>query len=150
MDPSEQLFVASFEELMYRNSEDSRKLVKYILGKVNAFYSKTAEHRINFDEVNVEHILPQRPHKDWNLKRNQIRGYVNMLGNLTLLSKRINSKIQNASLAEKLPELEKSELAITKEIVKSLRDLSGDWNEAEICKRQNDLGLLAYKKIWAI
>jgi uncharacterized protein with ParB-like and HNH nuclease domain len=150
MDPSEQLFVASFEELMYRNSEDSRKLVKYILGKVNAFYSKTAEHRINFDEVNVEHILPQKPHKDWNLKRNQIRGYVNMLGNLTLLSKRINSKIQNASLAEKLPELEKSELAITKEIVKVLRDLSGDWNETEIFKRQKDLGQLAYKKIWAI
>jgi hypothetical protein len=33
-------------------------------------------------------VLPQGPHKDWKLKRSEIKGYVNMVENLTLVPKR--------------------------------------------------------------
>ncbi|HKM80469.1 MAG TPA: DUF262 domain-containing HNH endonuclease family protein [Candidatus Acidoferrum sp.] len=147
--PSEQVFLESFEDLAYRNTDESRRLIKYVLGKMNAHFSKTDEHKIDFNVVNIEHILPQKPHKDWKLKRSEIKSYVNMLGNLTLVSRRINSKVQNAILSEKLPELEKSELAITKELVKVIKRLDGQWGEAEIEKRHKELAVLAYRQIWA-
>lgn len=148
--PSEEVFAKSFANLSYRNTEESRKLLKYILGKTNSFLSKTDEHRIDYNAVNIEHILPQKPHKEWKLKRTEIRLYVDLLGNLTLLSKRINSRIQNAPLSQKLPEFEKSELAITKQLVEELKATKGQWGEREIRNRQNELAQLAYRNIWAI
>ncbi len=146
--PPEQLFGECLGDLCYRNSEERRRLLKYILGRVNTHLSKTDEQRIDFNTVNVEHILPQKPHKDWKLKRSEIKGYVNMLGNLTIISKRINSRAQNATLSQKLPELEQSELAINKELVKVLRSVEGEWGEEQIRKRQKALAELAYRHIW--
>jgi Protein of unknown function (DUF1524) len=75
---------------------------------------------------------------------------VNKLGNLTLISKRLNSKAQNASIDQKLPEFANSELAITKQLVELLQDLKGEWGEEQIAKRQDELADLAYDHIWAL
>ncbi len=100
--------------------------------------------------MNLEHLLPQTPHKDWNLKKSQIKDYVNKLGNLTLLSKRINSTIQNLTIDKKLVELEKSELAVTKDVVERLKTLSNQWGEQDIFRRQDEIAETAYAEIWAL
>lgn len=148
--PSETLFMEYFPELSYKSSEESRRLIKYILGKINDFHRETDEYLINFNTVNIEHLLPQNPDQEWNLSKKDIKDYVNKLGNLTLLSHIINSKIQNSIAPKKLPELKKSELAITKKLVKLLDDLDGQWGEEPIIARQKELAEIAYKSIWAI
>ncbi len=146
--PSSHVFVESFGDISYKSSEHSRLLLKYILSEIDTFYKQTDEHRIDFNNVNLEHLLPQTPHKDWNLKKSQIRSYVNKLGNLTLLSKRINSAVQNSTIDKKLPELEKSELAVTKNIVEAIKSYNFQWGEVQIKERQDQLAKLAYESIW--
>lgn len=148
--PSFQTFNESFTEVAYRNSEASRLLVKYILDKVNESLQKTDENRPDFNTVNIEHILARNPHKTSALKKEDIKGFVNKIGNLTLLSKKINSRLQNVSPKQKLPELEKSELAITKNLVELLRKNECEWSETQIRERHEWMGKLAYWQIWRL
>jgi len=135
--------------LAYRNAEYHRKLMKYILAKIDGYHRKTDEHRIDFNNVNIEHILPQNPNKEWKLEKNDIKTYVNKLGNLTLISKRINSKVQNDSIEKKLPDLETSELPITQILVKELQK-NNKWGQKEIINRQKELAELAYDYVWKV
>jgi hypothetical protein len=148
--PSKAIFLESFPDLYYKDSEESRRLIKYILGRINTFYEGTNEHLINFNAVNTEHMLPQTPDKEWKLAKKDIKDYVNKLGNLTLLSEVINSKVKNAIIAKKLPEYEKSKLGITLKLVQSLKDLNNKWGEAEINTRQMEFAEIAYEQIWRI
>lgn len=148
--PSENVFMEYFPELAYKNNEERRRLIKYILGKMNAYYQRTDEYLINFHTVNIEHILPQNPDKDWHLTKKEIKDYVNKLGNLTLLSQVLNSKAQNSIIPEKLKELRNSKLDITIDIVKKLESLNGNWGEEEITNRQREMAELAYKQVWAL
>lgn len=146
--PTFDFFSKYFMDIKYKNSEIGRMLVKYILSEINNFYEKTKEHKIDFNNVNVEHIIPQTPGKDWDLSVEDIKDYVNLLGNLTLVDKVINSKAGNKSLKEKLLLLADSELPITKELISKLSKSNSKWDKESICERQLSLAHLAYDHIW--
>jgi hypothetical protein len=148
--PSAQLFKERFGEVCYKNSENSRRLIKYILSEIDSRLRATDENRIDFNTVNIEHVLPQNPHKDWRLTKNEVKGYVNKIGNLTLLSKRINSKVQNVPIEKKLPELEKSELPITRELVLRIKGSNSEWGEEQIIRRQEEFAETALTDIWRL
>jgi hypothetical protein len=148
--PSENMFIEYFLELSYKNSTERRQLIKYILGRINAHYQKTDEYLINFRTVNVEHILPQSPDKDWHLSKKEIKDYVNRLGNLTLLSQVINSKAQNSVIPIKLKELRDSKLDITIDLVKKLENLNEKWEENDIAERQKEMAEIAFKEVWKL
>ena len=64
---------------------------------------------------------------------------IRTLGNLTLVTKRLNSKLSNDAWAEKMNTLRKySSLNITTDYL----DYDG-WDEARICSRAGDLAKLA-------
>jgi len=146
--PKYEFFEEAFADISYKNSEKNRKLIKYILGNIDSHHRLTKELKIDFMNVNVEHLLPQNPDSSWHLTKTQIKTYVNKLGNLTLVDKRINSRLQNKTIDKKLPELEQSTLPLTVELVKKLKTLNGTWDEQSIIERQNDLARLAYNNIW--
>ncbi len=146
--PSKDLFIAKFMEIEYKNSPKSRVIIKYILNKIEREISGSDELIPNFNVVNIEHLLPQKP-AQWNLKKSAVRGYVNLLGNLTLVDKHLNSKAQNSPLPDKLEILKKSKLQITKELVE-LAELYGRWDEELIKQRQAKFAELAYTRIWAM
>jgi len=148
MRPSPEIFKEFFNELEYKNSEKSRVLIKYVLHKINRFYQKTKEQDIDFDEVNIEHILPQKPVKGSSLKRKDIKQYVNRLGNLTIVDKRINSKVGNKPVKDKMVGYKESTLAINQELIKEFKGYSYDWDEVVINKRQKYFAELIYKKIF--
>lgn len=149
MRPSPEVFKEFFEELEYKNSEASRVLIKYVLHKINRFYQSTKEQDIDFDEVNIEHILPQKPIKGSNLKRKDIKHYVNKLGNLTILDKRINSKVGNRPVKEKANVYKESTLAINQELLKELQQ-GRNWDEKAINNRQKIFAELIYKNIFIL
>lgn len=148
--PSETVFMEHFSGLELKYSDESRRLIKYILGRINEYYQKTDEYLINFNTVNIEHLLPQNPDKEWKLNKKDIKGYVNKIGNLTLLSHILNSKAQNGIISEKMSELKNSELAITKKLVNQLEELNCQWGEELINDRQRELAEIAFKAVWAI
>lgn len=145
--PPWELFLESFMKISYKNSEKSRRLLKYILAEIDRYYRRTDEEAIDFSNVNIEHILPRNPQK-WGLTKGEVKAYVNKLGNLTLLSKEINSRVQNKPLPEKIDFLKQSTLPITQELVKTIQDRGLKWGKDEILERQEEMARLAYEKIW--
>jgi hypothetical protein len=67
---------------------------------------------------------------------------VNRLGNLTLLSRRLNQQIRNADFATKKPYYEQSDLLLTKEVAA----LPG-WDIEAVNQRQDALSQMAVQ-IW--
>jgi len=77
----------------------------------------------------VEHIYPQNPAAADRWKDHDL--WIDRLGNLTLLAKRLNEKIRNEKFSVKKPEYEKSDLELTKQLLKY-----DDWNTANVNHRQ--------------
>jgi len=149
LNPSFENFSESFEEVSYRNSEQSRQQVKYILSEINNL-DEGGEHKIDFANVNIEHLLPQNPDKGWGLKKKEIKGYVNKIGNLTLIHKKLNSAVGNQPIKGKIKALRQSKIAMTINLVKKLKELNYKWGENQIMKRQKELAKVAYHKVWIV
>lgn len=147
--PSKELFVEKYQSLSYGRSTKQRTLIKYSLEEVNKLKSMKNELKIDFTNVNIEHVLPQDP-KKWNLTKKQVSEYVNKIGNLTLLSVSLNSSAQNEMISNKIKDLEQSELLITKELVSQLKNNNFQWDQEAIEKRQQELAELSYSQIWNI
>jgi len=147
--PNYVFFEDRFMEISYRNSEPMRMLIKYIFSKFEKFYAgPDRELRIDYSSINIEHLLPQHPSPEWGLNESEIKEYVNLLGNLIIISKRINGRVQNRLINEKLTEYRKSQLEITKQLVKKLDEEGTEWNKEKILQRQKALAEIAYQSIW--
>ncbi|MFC1868064.1 DUF262 domain-containing protein [Thermodesulfobacteriota bacterium] len=146
--PSFETFKGHFIEMAYSRSQRSRDLIKYTLNEINA-HDQTGEHKIDFDNVNIEHMLPQSPSKGWKLTKKDIKGYVNKLGNLTLVSKRFNSQVGNKIISEKIDAYAESEISMTQKLVELLSEVGYKWGEKEIIERQIKFADLSYNKIWS-
>jgi hypothetical protein len=140
--PLFELFEKNFMAISYNNSEGRRMFIKYIFDRVNSFMAGTNENIVNFASVNIEHILPQEPAK-WGFKKSEIKDYVNLLGNLTIVDQQINSSMGNERLEVKLTELSKSKLPVTINLVHEL-EAKKSWDKSEIIERHSQLTYLAY------
>jgi hypothetical protein len=146
--PHKDFFISEFKDITYKSTEQSRKLIKYILGKMDENLRNTKEELVDFNNVNIEHLLPQKPSKDWGLKRKEIKEYVNKLGNLTIVDKRINSIAGNKKIQEKMEILLNSELPINKKLVEEVKNYNYNWDEDCIYKRQEQLAEIAWDPVW--
>ncbi len=147
--PGPEVFKERFREIGYRSSEQTRILLKYFLSKINRL-STTGELEVDFDVVNIEHILPINPEPAWGVKKDEIKDYVNLLGNLTLVHEVINSRAGNKTAAAKASELSKSEIGLTKDVVRLLEARDYVWNEEAIRQRQDALSKIAHDKVWTL
>ncbi|SYZ74484.1 hypothetical protein TRIP_C90112 [Candidatus Zixiibacteriota bacterium] len=147
--PSLEAFKENFLELEYGRSEKTRILATYVLSKINGI-AESGEYLIDFNNVNIEHLLPQNPDPKWNLNKKDIRGYVDKLGNLTLLGRRINAKVGNKIIKEKIEELKTSKIKMTQDLVEYLIKNDFKWDAEEINKRHEALALLGYNRVWLI
>lgn len=103
---------------------------------------------IDYAKCTVEHVLPSSP-KHWSgwkkFDGQDIKDWVDRLGNLTLLSKSDNKPDDktNGSFSNKKPLLKRSAITLNKEIVKK-----NDWSPHEIETRQRILSKLA-ARVWS-
>ncbi|NLE04835.1 MAG: DUF262 domain-containing protein [Crenarchaeota archaeon] len=146
--PPRDLFLKGFDGIKYKTTDQGRLLVKYVLSEINNYWQPTNEFKIDYNNVNIEHIIPQNPDKSWGLSKTEIKGYVNNLGNLTLLDKTLNSKAGNKSFIQKIDLLRDSQLPITKKLIAEFDAGDKEWNEEKVLQRQTELAKLAYDKVW--
>jgi uncharacterized protein with ParB-like and HNH nuclease domain len=147
--PQYEHFKAGFMGIAYKNNEKTRKIIGYVLSNINSYYEKTDELIIDFLKVNIEHIYPQKPSKECREQHKHVKN-IQKLGNLTLLSKKLNEKMKNKPIKGKMDELKKSQLAITKKLVKKLEANNCSWSDKEIEERQEELARIAYEEVWKI
>lgn len=131
------------------------RLIRYMLSKITNFMSQQAgngggEQIANPDakQVTLEHVLPQNPSTGW---RTAFQAgadpaeYVHRIGNLTLLSSKVNRQAANRSFAQK----QKAALDIsTLAINQYFRQLK-KWGDKEIEERQAELAEVALQ-VWKL
>lgn len=145
--PSEEVFIAGFSQISYRKKD----LCRYVLTKMeDSLGARTGEYVLNHPLITLEHILPQRPGKDWGLTQSEIKPYVHNIGNLTLLGKKPNGTIQNKSISEKIKLLRgATEIKMTISLLAEI-EKDGIWNQHRIETRAREMGMQAYEQVWKI
>lgn len=92
------------------------------------------------DVVNLEHILPKNPHKNWsNFNEDQVVSLNKRIGNLTLMQNKLNSEQGNEPFSQKKIYFMSSDLWITKMIA----DNYDGWTPDNIRDRQEKLANIA-------
>lgn len=125
------------------------KLARYILSEINSHYmgSKELVANPNGLELNLEHILPQKPSESWLVEFSKVDHiqYIDRLGNMTLLDSTVNRKVGNTSFSEKCAAaFTHSNLEITKEILNY-----SVWGPKQIEERQKKMAKVACQ-IWRL
>lgn len=111
---------------------------KYVLSEIELFLRETGEF-IVAPSITVEHVYPRTPVFPRWVEHDDI---VNRIGNLTLLSRRLNSQARNAEFDRKKPSYITSTISIT-------ADIAGEesWNVGAISQRQDRMAEVAVS-VW--
>ena len=135
---SDDEFKTSFIEWKSNNKE----LIRYILRKIHLYLDPAnQEININNNEVHIEHIMP-KDNSQWNMDDDIHQEYLWRLGNLALLSQKLNAKIKAKPFADKKEEYKKSIIKPNDELLSI-----SVWDENEIVNRQKRLAECAIE-IW--
>lgn len=145
--PEDDQFKAAFE----RATVSRVKTQRFLLREIEHAYRTTEELEVSTpDRVHIEHIYPQTPPADLRLPNHS--SIINRLGNLTLLSAKLNKKLQNAKFAEKRPVFAGSEILMTSSLAGDddwLNEEPDFWTLEKINKRQTLLSEKAVG-IWSL
>lgn len=140
--PTEAEFLALFPELLYTNTlSKQRGLVKYVLSRIarHEGHAYTA----NMEDLTIEHIFPQSK-IDETVWKEEIVGQI---GNLILLPKDLNDKLRDKSFSDKKRIILENNY---KHLLPSYFWTAADITPALIQKRTQEIGKVAYSKVWKI
>lgn len=113
--------------------------MRYIHCEIEEYEQKTNELVCNLKECNLEHIMNDSDND----------ACTSRVGNILLLSERINNKMGDASFGEKKEILKRSQLATVKKFLVNYGN-SDEWNAEKIEKRTKAIAKLAYDKVWKL
>jgi hypothetical protein len=141
--PNDEVFEANFKTRSGVPSVVARHMLLRIENHLRATEGLPA---LDFEDVTLEHILPQQPEEHWGLdpKKPDVKQQIDRLGNLTLLRRVKNSEASNLSFAEKKITYGKVEhsLFISRTVITKEK-----WGAAQITERQQALADYA-KDCW--
>lgn len=138
---ADEKFKQDFSLLSISTQGQKKKLVKYILSKLETDLSKR---ELVEDSFSIEHILPEVPTPEW---RQNFRGdreveeMIYRLGNLTPLEPSFNRDIGQQSYSRKFEKYQQSAYSLTTQIV------AEEWTSDTIVARQDTLARRAVH-IW--
>ncbi|HUL00262.1 MAG TPA: DUF262 domain-containing HNH endonuclease family protein [Nitrospirota bacterium] len=145
--PSDLEFETAFADEAISNA-NAREIL-YCISLYNICEPKNDINKLSSSTYSVEHMMPQKWETNWTkpsmdepaklLRNNKLK----TLGNLTLVTKSLNSSMKNAAWDIKKRELKKySTLKITTDYIDNKK-----WEETDIDTRAKDLATIALK-IW--
>ncbi len=139
--PPDEEFLGSFALMQ----ESRSKIARYYLLALERTHKGELEPELvpnaNEEEVNLEHVLPSKPGRDWpSFTSEQQKLYLHRLGNMVLLGRKKNVRIGNKPYSVKRPILLASELELTAKAAQR-----ETWTPAAIQERQMELAALAVR-----
>lgn len=137
---SDEKFLQDFSLLSISTKGQKKKLVRYILCKLEADESHI---NVNEDSFSIEHILPESPTEDWrkSFTDTQVEESVYRIGNLTPLEPTLNRQVGNEAYSTKREIYQQSVYKLTQNIV------AEEWTLNTIATRQRHLAQRAVH-IW--
>lgn len=132
--PDYNVFETHFLELRFCSSQEKdKKLIQYIMRKVERYYSGE---ELKPNSFTIEHILPESTQAD----------YVGMVGNLLPLGAKLNEKLADKAFSDKLSGYKQSQYTTVKEFIEEFKECS-IWDESSIISRTKELANLLYDNI---
>jgi len=139
--PSKDEFIANFSELYYSSDYTKEKsIVKYILSKYDAFFSKKEKSGVtkDYELMTIEHIYAEKDtsssiHED----------FIGTIGNLLLMDEALNGKLGNKSFAKKYPVYDSSNIYLDEKIKGKKK-----WTEDEILNRTTHIGEKLFDEVF--
>ena len=123
-------------------SVSRQKTARYLLSRLELERRRTEEIAIaNPSRVHLEHIYPRSPQDARWPGHNQV---IHRLGNLTLLSRKLNQSIKNGDFEKKREAYRTSEIMDTRDLA-TVRE----WNVGAIARRQSEFSVRA-RRIWSL
>jgi hypothetical protein len=137
MQPDEPAFLIGFNDVLFSKEYSSqRALVRYILERIHRHSSN--QHAVNYEEMTIEHLLSQESgHASEETKAS--------LGNLIFVARKTHDKLKTKPFIEKRKILKDNNVFLDPVILAASK-----WGKAEIEKRQQYLGQLAYREVWKV
>lgn len=137
--PDRDQFVLAFKERFYFTDEFTRdsRLIRYVL----AAFLREANPATGLENLSLEHIMPQR-----RLKENEQFETVGSLGNLLLVSEKVNGQLKDKAFENKKPILATSGKPFD---IGGVLD-AGDWAAEDIEKRTEMLAERAFDRTWKL
>jgi len=138
---------AQFEEEFGKANVSKSPLARYYLRAIELHGEEsTPQLLINEspDVVNLEHILPLNPSKDWKVNPETAATFYKRIGNMALLGSKDNVSLGNGSFAAKRKIYKDSPFVTTQDVAKN-----STWGADEIQARQLALAVLA-PKVWPL
>lgn len=137
-----------FKEAFKIAAVSKQYLARYYLMTLENTYNQKENPELipntDTNAVNLEHVLPKSLSNDWDMNADTHRAYLKRLGNLAILSTKLNSAIGNSSFKDKKSYFKKSSFELTKIISDN-----ENWGTEQINKRQELMADLAVKT-WKI
>jgi hypothetical protein len=138
-------------ELAYRRYPRAR-LRAFLEAIENAFRAETGQPQVERAGFPIEHILPQKWTDNWSVDtpeaEQERQARVHRLGNLTLLTSGLNSKVSNGPwLSKRKALLEHNTIKLTGRLVEQTQEQ--EWDETLIDQRTSDL-IEVLLKIWPV
>lgn len=99
--PTYSNFSEGFKTIEYKEDQKSRIIIRYILNELEEKIGGNTSEGYNEEKVSIEHLLPRDP-REWKVSKKLIKPFVNKLGNLTIISKKINGELGNKIISEKI------------------------------------------------
>lgn len=131
--PEYSIFESKFKSIIYTSRQErDKKLVQYILKKLEAFY---ATDELQPNSFTIEHILPESTGNN----------FVGMVGNLVPLGEKLNSELKDKNFKIKLAKYDNSQYATVKQFVKEYKDEK--WTGELIERRTIEMAKILYDKI---
>ena len=119
-----------------------KKYAKYLLLKIEYLMSDNTVHLSNYNEITIEHVLPQNPppKSKWRVdfNDNQRRLWTNRISNLVLISNKKNVKLGNLDFEQKKEKYLKDRMDVFNGS-KIFLSKSFKWNEKALHIRQDML-----------
>ena len=143
--PTDKQFKSSFATARVSKAYLARYYLRALESKNHGVADPELIPNENSEVVNLEHVLPQTASNKWNhISADDQEVLVKRLGNLSLMSNRINTKAGNDSFTYKKTFYSNSNFSLTKMIAKN-----SVWKQSSIDARQKYLADLAVKT-WPI
>lgn len=132
--PDYATFESKFQTITYTsNQEKNKKLVQYILKKLEVYY---ANDELKPNSFTIEHILPE----------STSNAVVGTIGNLLPLGEKLNNDLQDKEFSIKIVRYKESQYSTVKHFVDKYKDTS-QWTEELIRVRTIEIAKLLYENI---
>lgn len=131
------------DEVKYKNDSDTRRFLYDILYEIYKF-EYPPKQKIKFEEDSLEHLIAQTPSSESSLTKDDIKEYVHKIGNLTIVDRATNGKMQNIEFEKKVNYLSEDILESNRKIINYQKDFVTDPASA-IDARGKELGKVFYE-----